>query len=174
MTPSRPRSIIARVAIAGAVLAGGACSGDSSGSSDDSVDLASVQLSPLAGAPKLQLGEPTEQPMVVNLWATWCVPCRKEMPDFEKVANEHRSTVRFFFVNTGTTETAAAKFVAETGVTFDQYLDPDMTAQAALSIVNMPSTVLLRADGTIAKTHSGALDATELRRLLRDELDVEG
>ena len=174
MTPSRPRSIIARVAIAGAVLAGGACSGDSSGSSDDSVDLASVQLSPLAGAPKLQLGEPTEQPMVVNLWATWCVPCRKEMPGFEKVANEHRSTARFVGVNLGDTETAATKFVAETGVTFDQYLDPDMTAQAALSIVNMPSTVLLRADGTIAKTHSGALDATELRRLLRDELDVEG
>lgn len=174
MTPSRPRSIIARVAIAGAVLAGGACSGDSSGSREDSVDFASVQLSPLAGAPKLQLGEPTEQPMVVNLWATWCVPCRKEMPDFEKVANEHRSTVRFVGVNLGDTETAAAKFVAETGVTFDQYLDPDMTAQAALSIVNMPSTVLLRADGTIAKTHSGALDATELRRLLRDELDVEG
>ena len=172
MTPSFPRSIIAGVAIAGALLVGGACSGDSSGGSDDSVDFASVQLSPLGDAPKLQLGEPTDKPMVVNMWATWCVPCRKEMPDFENVAGEHRSSVRFVGVNLGDTESAAAKFVAETGVTFDQYLDPDMTAQAALSIVNMPSTVLLRADGTIATTHSSALDATELRRLLRDELGI--
>lgn len=109
---------------------------------------------------------------MLNFWASWCVPCRKEMPDFENVAGEHRSSVRFVGVNLGDTESAAAKFVAETGVTFDQYLDPDMTAQAALSIVNMPSTVLLRADGTIATTHSGALDATELRRLLRDELGI--
>ena len=60
----------------------------------------------------------------MNLWATWCVPCRKEIPDFEAVHQARGDAVRFVGVNVGEEPDQAAAFIAEVGATYDQYLDP--------------------------------------------------
>lgn len=136
-------------------------------------DLSAIVVTPLGSAPALKLGAAQKTPMVVNVWATWCVPCRKEMPAFEQVASAYADKVRFVGINLGDGESQAKQFVADTGVTFDQYLDSDMTAQAALAIASMPATVFVRADGTIAATHNGALDEAALREQIKQKLGVE-
>ncbi|HOT79414.1 MAG TPA: TlpA disulfide reductase family protein [Microthrixaceae bacterium] len=169
-----PTSVVALLvaALLGLTAVGCNSSDDTTSSSGDDDTLAAVTVTPLADAPPLQLGSASKTPMVLNVWATWCAPCRKEMPAFDVTASKYEGVVRFVGVNLGDTEVAAQQFVDETGVGFDQYLDPDSTSQVALSITTMPATAFIRADGTIAATHNGALDEAELERLIADELGV--
>lgn len=153
-------------AVAAALLMATGIVGCSSDGDASSSALASVRLRPLADAATLQLGEPTDVPTVVNVWATWCVPCRKELPAFNRAADESDGAVRFVGVNLGEERAAAEQFVAEVDATFDQYLNPDMSIQQAFEIVSMPTTVVIAADGTIAARHDGALDDESLADLV--------
>lgn len=158
----RARRTVLAVLTTVAALAATACGG-----SDASTDpLAAVRLRPLADAPALQLGEPTDEPLVVNVWATWCVPCRKELPAFNRAADESGGAVRFVGVNLGEGRADAERFVEEVDATFDQYLNGDMSIQQAFEIVSMPTTVVLATDGTIAARHDGALDDESLAELV--------
>ncbi|MFN8023813.1 MAG: TlpA disulfide reductase family protein [Acidimicrobiales bacterium] len=103
-------------------------------------------------------------PAIVNLWATWCGPCRREMPAFETVSGEI-TDVRFVGVNQGDAGDAAKEFLDEVGVTFDQYLDPDGELTNALKVTGLPATFVLDADGDIVSVHSGALDEQGIRDL---------
>lgn len=132
----------------------------------------SISVTQLGDAPPLRLGLAADTPTVVNVWATWCGPCRKEMPAFNATAERYRGRVRFAGVNLGEERATAERFIDEIGVTFDQYLDPDSTVNGAFSITTMPATVFVRADGTVATTHNGALDESELESLLESELGV--
>ena len=170
--PASPLVVALLVAALAGLTATGCGSSDDTTSSGDDDSLAAVTVTPLADAPPLRLGSASATPMVLNVWATWCAPCRKEMPAFDVTASKYEGVVRFVGVNLGDTEVAAQQFVDETGVGFDQYLDPDSTSQIALSITTMPATAFIRADGTIAATHNGALDEAELERLIADELGV--
>jgi len=167
---------IAVVLVALAFAASGCSSTDTNTKSEadqQRASLAAVETVPLDGAPELRLGATSEVPLVVNVWATWCAPCRKEMPAFDAVAKRFGSSVRFVGINLGDTKDHAQAFIDETGVTFDEYLDPDSTAQAALSITGMPATAFVRADGTVATIHNGALDEAGLEKLLKDRLGLE-
>jgi thiol-disulfide isomerase/thioredoxin len=136
--------------------------------------LAKVDLTPVAGAEKLVLGEPTPLPLVVNLWATWCPPCRKELPDFQKVSDERKDAVRFVGVNVGEDEASASKFVESVGVTFDQYVDENSELQTALGVTGMPSTAFFAKDGTLVDVVSGAISRkdleTKIDTLFQEEL----
>jgi len=94
------------------------------------------------------------------------------MPALDAGAKRYRGSVRFVGINLGDTKESAQKFIDQTGITFDQYLDPDSTVQPAFSITAMPATAFLRADGTVAAVHSGALDEATLEALLKDRLGV--
>jgi cytochrome c biogenesis protein CcmG/thiol:disulfide interchange protein DsbE len=104
-------------------------------------------------------------PAIVNLWATWCAPCRAEMPAFQEVSAEVDG-VRFVGVNQGDDSDAAAEFLDEVGVTFDQYLDPTGELTDALSVVGLPATFVIDADGDVVEVHKGALDADGIRELV--------
>jgi thiol-disulfide isomerase/thioredoxin len=109
-------------------------------------------------------------PAIVNLWATWCGPCRTEMPAFQEVSTEF-DDVRFVGVNQGDAGDAAAEFLDEVGVTFDQYLDPNGELTNALRVAGLPATFVIDADGVIVEVHNGALDPDGIRALVA-ELDV--
>lgn len=118
----------------------------------------------------LQTGDPVRAdlitgPAIVNLWATWCGPCRAEMPAFQDVSTEYVD-VRFVGVNQGDAGDAAADFLDEIDVTFDQYLDPNGELTNALRVAGLPATFLIDADGTVVDVHNGALDADGIRRLV--------
>ncbi len=141
------------------VLAGAAC-----GSSPDTDALPGVELSSLDGSSTLRADGITG-PAVINLWATWCGPCRTELPAFEAVHVELADQVRFVGVNQGDEGGPASEFLDEVGVTFEQYLDVDGELSDVLSITGLPATVFVAADGS-TELHSGALDEGELLELI--------
>ena len=102
-------------------------------------------------------------PVVVNFFASWCQPCRDEMPDFAAVHDEVGADVRFVGVNVTDGEAEARRLLEETGVDYTVARDPSGSLSEAFGVVNMPSTFLLDAEGRIASSHPGALTADELR-----------
>jgi cytochrome c biogenesis protein CcmG, thiol:disulfide interchange protein DsbE len=146
---------VAAVVVASLLVA--ACGG--SGSSADS--LPDLALPSLRTDEVLQLDE-LAGPAVVNLWATWCAPCRRELPDFEEVHRELGDEVRFIGVNIGDRPADATSFLDSLGITFDQYLDVDGALNGALGTATLPVTVVTNAEGEITTMHSGPMDAAEL------------
>ena len=101
-------------------------------------------------------------PMVVNFFASWCVPCVREMPDFEAVHQQVGDEVAFLGLNVQDSATKGEELIADTGITYDVGRDPDGSLLASFGGVAMPTTVLVDADGTIVRVLSGATTADEL------------
>lgn len=101
------------------------------------------------------------KPVVLNFWASWCGPCKSEMPDFETVYNEYGDDIHFLIVNMtdGSRETVeiASAYVEESGYTFPVYYDTDYDAAITYSVYSLPTTYFIDAEGYIAAQGSGAL-----------------
>jgi cytochrome c biogenesis protein CcmG, thiol:disulfide interchange protein DsbE len=101
-------------------------------------------------------------PLVVNVWASWCPPCKTEMPDFQRVHQALGGAVRFVGLDRADGADAAKAFVAKAGVTYDIVTDPDDRFARAMDIAIMPTTLLVSADGVVVATLSGIQSADEL------------
>ena len=144
---------------------------DESAADDDTNRLPALVLAALDGG-EIDLAEPTDTPRVLNLWATWCAPCRAELPAFDEVAAEAPPTVAIVGVNVGDDIDSVESFVAELGLGFPQLLDPDAELNAALGVTNMPTTLFVEPDGTITFVHLGAVDTDDLTALVEEHLGV--
>lgn len=138
------------------------------GATGDSTALPEASLQRLDGG-EYQVHGPGE-PRVLNLWATWCAPCRAELPAFDAVARRVEG-VEIVGVNVGEDIDEAAELVAELDLAFTQVLDPVATIQRTLRITGMPSTIFVAADGSVLDIHSGELDEDELVELLAEHYD---
>lgn len=147
------------VAVALALVAcGGGDNGDGgAGAGGRLPDLTLAPLQP--GGSPLELGA-LEGPAVVNLWATWCAPCRQELPDFQQVAAA-RPDVRFVGVDVQENGDARA-FLDDLGITFEQFVDDRGTLAEALGVAAMPVTLVIGDDGRIVDQHLGPMTAAEL------------
>jgi cytochrome c biogenesis protein CcmG/thiol:disulfide interchange protein DsbE len=105
-------------------------------------------------------------PALINLWATWCGPCRAEMPAFQRVADSTEGVVSILGINEGEDVAAATAFLDDVDVTFGQYLDPDGAIIDRLRVAGLPATIVLDADGDVVSVHSGALDEDDIRELI--------
>lgn len=158
MTGRTARRLIAPFLVVVAVAISGCGSGGDDGATSRLPDL---ELPSLDGGSALRL-DTVDGPAVVNLWATWCAPCRREMPEFEAVHLERGDEVRFIGVNIGDRQDAALRFIDEVGVTFENYLDVDGELSEALRTATLPVTVVTGPDGSIVTVHSGPMDADDL------------
>jgi thiol-disulfide isomerase/thioredoxin len=122
----------------------------------------------LLGGGSMSLADLRGRPVVVNFFASWCVPCIDEMPAFEEVHRELGDDVAFVGINLRDSVSAAEELVAETGVTYTVGRDPSGGIFQEFDAVNMPSTFILGTDGTVAASHAGALEARELRALIEN------
>ena len=90
------------------------------------------------------------KPVVLNFWASWCGPCKREMPDFESIYQELGEDVEFMMVNVtdGSRETrdSAAEFIAGEGYTFPVYYDAQLDGVSAYGLQGFPTTFYLNAD----------------------------
>jgi peroxiredoxin len=138
------------IAFAGSVLlVWSASAGELSGPAPDfdlvSRDGGRVALSDLAG-----------QVVMVNFWATWCGPCRQEMPHLEALYQRY-SDLGFTLlgVNVEEDSSGADKFLAETPVSFPILFDPENEVSELYDVVAMPSTVLIDKGGNMRFIHHG-------------------
>lgn len=109
-------------------------------------------------------------PVVLNFFASWCGPCKAELPEFEEVSREVAGEVVFLGVNTDFEEDAWLQLVADTGVTYPTVFQPSNELFQASEALGMPTTVFIGADGSVQHTFSGALNKATLRRLIETHL----
>jgi thiol-disulfide isomerase/thioredoxin len=130
-----------------------------------------VEVPGLRGG-RVRLADLRGRPAVINFWASWCPPCVAEMPDFQRVHRRLGDRVAFLGINQRDHRQAAEELVRSTGVTYPLAVDPAGRAFDAFGGLGMPTTVLLRADGTVAQVFAGPLDEQLLVERLRTVLGV--
>ena len=111
----------------------------------------------------VQLHDFIGKPIVLNFWASWCGPCRSEMPEFQAVSDELAGQVQFLMVNAGG-ETAedAASFLQQGDYTFPVYYDTANSAAVAYGVTAFPTTYFFNAKGEAVTYAVGAIDKATL------------
>ncbi|MET7470292.1 TlpA family protein disulfide reductase [Micromonospora sp. NPDC005686] len=112
-------------------------------------------------------------PAVINVWASWCPPCRKELPAFQRLSERADGRFQVIGVNSRDSRGGAQSIGEDYGVDFPMLLDQGDAFQRALERNAFPLTVLVDADGRIRHTDAtGALDDARLAALLQRHLGV--
>jgi thiol-disulfide isomerase/thioredoxin len=114
--------------------------------------------------------------VMVNFWATWCVPCRQEMPHLEALYQKYNSLgFELLAVNVEKNNAEGARrWLQETPVTFPVLFDPENQVTKLYKVQTMPSTVIIGRDGTMRFMHNGYKPGyendyqTQVRALLRE------
>lgn len=109
------------------------------------------------------------RPLVLNFWASWCLPCREEMPAFDTIARQ-RPEIFFLGVAVSDTEPEARAFATEIAVSYPLGLDTDGTIAGLYPILGLPTTLFITDDGTIATKYVGQLDQDHLNLLIDQHL----
>jgi cytochrome c biogenesis protein CcmG, thiol:disulfide interchange protein DsbE len=130
-----------------------------------------VELPGLRGG-RVRLADLRGRPVVVNFWASWCPPCLAEMPEFQRVHHRLGGRVAFVGVNQRDQPQAAERLASSTGVTYPLAIDPAGRSFDAFGGLGMPTTVLIRVDGTVAEVFAGQLDEALLGERIRTVLGV--
>jgi cytochrome oxidase Cu insertion factor (SCO1/SenC/PrrC family) len=105
----------------------------------------------------VSLGSLAGHPLVINFWASYCPPCRAEMPMLQRVMRG-QTPAQLVLVDEGDGRDAALKFLSDVGITQDALLDSDLAVGRQYGAIGYPTTVFVNADGTIAGRQIGQLD----------------
>lgn len=107
------------------------------------------------------------KPLVINLWATWCPPCRREMPVLA-AAQEANPDIRFVFVNQGEGQNLVEKFLAQQQLSLaNNLLDTGGRLGQAVGSLSLPTTLFYSPDGLLKNNHLGELSHASLKHALR-------
>jgi len=161
---ARLLALAALVVISGAV---GAAASPASGAPDFTL--------PSLDGPNLRLQEQRGQVVMINFWATWCGPCRVEMPHLARLYDKYRgSGFTVLAVNIDEDPYKAASLAKQLGMRFPVLLDKEKKVSRLYDLSTMPSTILVDREGRVRYVHRGYRDGYEetydrqIRELLRE------
>ena len=118
----------------------------------NSINGKNVQLSSFRG----------KKSVVVNFWATWCPPCREEMPAFEEIFTRNTDRLEILGVNLQESERAINNFVKDVPVTFTLLLDPSSEVKKLYNVFTQPVTYFIDKEGIIVDKKFGPLTEQEM------------
>jgi cytochrome c biogenesis protein CcmG, thiol:disulfide interchange protein DsbE len=125
------------------------------------------------GGGRLDLGRAPGMPTVLNLWGSWCPPCREELPLLQEFADAAGDQVRVVGVISKDGEPQAESFGTDAGVTFPNAFDGEGDLMAELGLNALPYTMFLDAEGTLVHSELGPIESTdELEQLVAEHLGV--
>ena len=117
--------------------------------------------------------ESIDKPAVVNVWASWCLPCRSEAPILNDAFAEYGDRIEFIGVDVQDNQADAKDFLDEFGLEFDHFFDRDREIPAAYGGIGTPITFFFGPNGELVNTHNGVVDERTLA-LNIDELLATG
>lgn len=182
----RPSALVAVVVVA--LTAGCSASEATSGRSLQVGDTAVVEQLPpaerqvvpeltgrLLGGGEFDLAEHRGKVVVVNVWGSWCAPCRAEAPHLQQVWSETEARgVQFVGINVKDNDAAAKGFVRTYGITYPSMVDDDgrllLMLRGSLPPEAIPSTLIVDREGRIAARALGGITEQQLRRLVEEAL----
>ncbi|MFN8532217.1 MAG: TlpA disulfide reductase family protein [Dehalococcoidia bacterium] len=130
-------------------------------------------LGQLDGSP-LSLSSLKGKPVLINFWATWCAPCRDEMPLIQDAAIRYeRSGLTVLAINVQEGEALVKPFVDEFGLKFTVVLDKNGDVVSRYRVRGLPTSVFVGRDGVIRSVYLGPMDANTLETHLRGILGPE-
>lgn len=105
------------------------------------------------------------KPIVLNMWASWCPPCKAEMPYFEEAYKEN-SDIQFMMVNmtSGDSRSDADKLLKEEGYTFPVFYDTDGIAAYVYNASSLPMTIFIDENGDLVTYANGSLSKEQLQQ----------
>jgi cytochrome c biogenesis protein CcmG, thiol:disulfide interchange protein DsbE len=111
------------------------------------------------------------RPLVINFWASWCPPCRQEMPVLERAARQLRGRVSFAGLDTQDEQGAALAFARQTGVTYPLAID-NAQVYASYGVAGLPVTFFVTADGAVVGRQIGGMTQSGLDTLVREVFGI--
>ncbi len=132
----------------------------------DADGLPALTLPCLGPGPDVSLDRVTGRPTLVNLWATWCGPCREEMPLLQTAHARHGDHVRFLGVDVQDDPAAARWFLAELSIGYPHAVDADGELLRELGARGLPVTLAVDGEGRVVEQATGQLTPEELQRLI--------
>lgn len=119
---------------------------------------------------KVKLSDFAGKPIILNFWASWCPPCRSEMPHFNKAYETEKDTVVFMMVDLvdGQRETQAKgqTYVQDQGYDFPVYFDNELQGLNTYRISSIPTTLVIDSAGNVVAEYQGAFDEKALARAI--------
>ncbi|WP_094604708.1 Thiol-disulfide oxidoreductase ResA [Sporomusa silvacetica DSM 10669] len=107
-----------------------------------------------------------KQLIVLNFWATWCPPCRQEMPELDKFARQHNGKLTFYAINIQEPVDKVTEFLVQNQYTMNVLTDNDGEVTKAFHINSIPTTLVIDKQGIIKYRKSGPVTAAELEGVL--------
>jgi len=129
-------------------------------------------LPALRGSETVSLSDRGSRPAVVNFFASWCAPCRKELPLFERAAAANENRIAFLGVAHQDDAGSAAEMLSDFGIDYPAGNDPEGTLARQYALRGMPSTLFVTADGRLLGVAAGELDAAGLQDWIERLLDA--
>lgn len=122
---------------------------------------------PLLNGGQKKLSSLRGKPVVINFWATWCLPCKEEMPLLEKYAAKYSDRLVVLGVNSGEAESLIQPYTSELGISFPILLDHDERVTDQYFVRNFPITFFVDGQGIIRGQSLGLLQENLLVRYLK-------
>lgn len=117
---------------------------------------------------EVHLSDYIGKPVIVNFWASWCGPCKSEMPSFEEAYTEYKDKIQFMVVNMtdGSRETveSASAYIKEQDYTFPVFYDTQSIAAYTYQVYAIPTTYFIDTDGNLVAAAQNAIDRETLQK----------
>lgn len=101
-------------------------------------------------------------PVVLNFWATWCPPCRVEMPYFENVGRLYAGRVAVLGLNQAESAPTIEAFIQKHGLTYPMLVDEDMRVNNLYGVLNLPTTIFIDKNGVVRQVLIGTINQAVL------------
>jgi thiol-disulfide isomerase/thioredoxin len=104
------------------------------------------------------------KPIILNFWASWCGPCKSEMPEIQKFYEEYGEEIHFLLVSVDESLDTAKAFIAENGYTFPVYFDASSLGAYTYGASSIPLTFFIDAEGNLTAYYMGAMTESILQQ----------